>query len=265
MAVSNRAKIKIVREKPKNGAARTSSRPPGRPAAGEQGGADRASIFRAGLKLAETVPLQDLSIVSLARYMGITPALVHYYVGSRDLLTSGILNLFYKETVKGWPAETGDWQHDVVVAAERLYQHLFAYPGIAAYLVQKNEYRVIQEVEEGETDYGLQFLECFAGTIRSVGLPPERTAIYIHMMREFLFVISYRAAYELFPSNQRKQLEKTVSRLSPEQWPNVLYPQKALLQIDGDLVFREVIELFLLGMARDRGKTRLSAVGAGRK
>jgi AcrR family transcriptional regulator len=265
MAVSKRGKNKTAVAKAKKGAARTTSRPPGRPAAGEEGGADRASIFRAGLKLAETVPLQDLSIVSLARSMGITPALVHYYVGSRDLLTSGILNLFYKDTVRRWPAATSDWQHDVVLAAERLYEHLFAYPGVAAYLVQKNEYRVIQEVEEGETDYGLQFLECFARTIRGVGLTPERTGIYIHMMREFLFVTSYRAAYELFPSDQRKQLEKTISRLSPEQWPNVLYPQRALLQIDGDLVFREVIELFLLGMARDRGNARLSAIGSGPK
>src|SRR4029434_8909416 len=114
-------------------------------------------------------------------------------------------------------------------------------------------------------DAGLRVLDSLARTILGVGLTPERTGIYIHMMREFLFVTSYRAAYELFPSDQRKQLEKHSSGLSPEQWPNVLYPQRALLQIDGDLVFREVIELFLLGMARDRGNARLSAIGSGPK
>src|SRR3546814_9965900 len=90
------------------------SRPPGRPSASEPERASRASIFRAGLELTKSVPLQDLSIVGLARSMDITPALVHYYVGSRDHLTSGIMNLFYKGTVKNWPAQTGDWQQDEI-------------------------------------------------------------------------------------------------------------------------------------------------------
>jgi len=238
------------------------SRSPGRPSAGEPERASRASIFRVGLKLTKTVPLQDLSIVSLARSMDITPALVHYYVISRDRLTSGIINLFYKGTVKNWPAQTGDWQHDVVNAAEHLYMQLLAYPGIAAYLVQKNEYRVVQETEEGETDFGLQLLECFIGTVRSVGLSPERTSIYSHMIREFLFSTAHRTTFGLFPSQQRQELEKTIAKLSPDKWPNITFPQEALLEIDGDLVFHEGIELFLLGMARDRSKERLKAVGA---
>src|SRR3546814_16150787 len=82
--------------------------------------------------------------------MDITPALVHYYVGSRDHLTSGIMNLFYKGTVKNWPAQTGDWQHDVVNAAEHMYMHLLESPGIEAHLVQKNEYRSENESRLGK-------------------------------------------------------------------------------------------------------------------
>src|SRR3546814_659896 len=153
MAGSKKASVKVAAGRPRKTTALAISRPPGRPSASEPERASRASIFRAGLELTKSVPLQDLSIVGLARSMDITPALVHYYVGSRDHLTSGIMNLFYKGTVKNWPAQTGDWQHDVVNAAEHLYMHLLAYPGIAAYLVQKNEYRVVQDTEEGETDF----------------------------------------------------------------------------------------------------------------
>src|SRR3546814_20991752 len=99
----------------------------GRPSASEPERASRASIFRAGLELTKYVPLQDLSIVGLASSMDIKPDLVHYYVGSRDHLTSGNMNLVYKGTVKNWPAKTGDWQHDVVNADENMYMHILKY------------------------------------------------------------------------------------------------------------------------------------------
>ncbi len=240
-------------------------RRPGRPPANEPERANRASIMRAGLKLTKSVALQDLSIVGLARSMDITPALVHYYLGSREQLTSGIINLFYKGAVRKWPEQTGNWHHDVVSVSEHLYGHLLAYPGIAAYLVQKNEFRVVQATEGDDTDFGLQLLELFIGTIRSVGLSAERTSIYTHMMREFLFSTAHRTTCELFPSQQREELEKTIAKLSPEKWPNVTFPQESLLEIDGDRVFHEGIELFLLGMERDRSNERLKAAKVRRK
>src|SRR3546814_13476830 len=86
---------------------------------------------------------------------------------------------------------------------------------------------------------------CFIGTVRSVGLSPERTSIYTHMIREFLFSTAHRTTFELFPSQQREELEKTIAKLSPEKWPNVTFPQESLLEIDGDRVFHEGIELFM--------------------
>lgn len=48
----------------------------------------RISILRAALKLAVKTALQDLSIVTVAKSMGVTPALIHYYIGGREWLTS---------------------------------------------------------------------------------------------------------------------------------------------------------------------------------
>jgi AcrR family transcriptional regulator len=258
-----RARAKPVRVRAAKSA--PAPRRPGRPSADEPERANRASILRAGLKLTRSVALQDLSIVGLARSLDITPALVHYYLGSREQLTSGIINLFYKGAVRKWPEQTGDWHQDVVSASEHLYGQLLAHPGIAAYLVQKNEFRVVQATEGEDIDYGLQLLELFIGTIRSVGLSPERTSIYTHMMREFLFSTAHRATFELFPSQQREELEKTMAKLSPEKWPNVTFPQQSLLEIDGDRVFHEGIELFLLGMERDRSNERMKAAKVRRK
>src|SRR3546814_15858318 len=96
--------------------------------------------------------------------------------------------------------------------------------------------------------------------IWSVGLSPERTSIYTHMIREFLFSTAHRTTFELFPSQQREELEKNIAKLSPEKWPNVTFPQESLLEIDGDRVFHEGIELLMLGMARDRKIGRASSV-----
>src|SRR3546814_18861059 len=85
------------------------------------------------------------------------------------------------------------------------------------------------------------------------------------MIREFLFSTAHRTTFELFPSQRREELEKTIAKLSPEKWPNVTFPQESLLEIDGDRVFHEGIELFMLGMARDRSQVRLKAVGVKRR
>src|SRR3546814_14995797 len=108
MAGSKKASVEVAAGRPRKTTALAISRPPGRPSASEPERASRASIFRAGFELTKSVPLQDLSIVGLARSMDITPALVHYYVGSRDHLPPGIMNLFYMGTVKNSPAQRAD-------------------------------------------------------------------------------------------------------------------------------------------------------------
>jgi len=99
------------------------ARGPGRPPAADGRSVSRASILRAALRLAKETPLQDLSILMVARSMKIAPGLVHYYLGGRDWLTSGVINLFYKELVKNWPAETGVWEDDLRAAAKLVYGH----------------------------------------------------------------------------------------------------------------------------------------------
>src|SRR3546814_11805911 len=119
-----------------------------------------------------------------------------------------------------------------------------------AYLVQKNEYRVVQDTEEGETDFGLQLLECFIGTVRSAGLSPERTSIYTHMIRELLLSTAHRTTFETFPSQQRDELEKTIAKLSPETCTTVPFRQDSLLEIDVDRGFNGGVNLFLVVISR---------------
>ena len=63
--------------------------------------------------MARATPLQELSIVRVAKDLGVTPALIHYYLDGRDALTSGVMNAFYKEMQLDWPLLTSHWREDV--------------------------------------------------------------------------------------------------------------------------------------------------------
>ena len=129
-------KISVDEEsKPQRTPSKGAGRRPGRPAANAKGGISRQSILQTALKLSKSVALQDLSIVVVARAMDVTPALIHYYIGGRDWLTSGIMNLFYKGLIRKCPEPTGDWEQDVASSAKLFFDHLEAYPGVSAYLV----------------------------------------------------------------------------------------------------------------------------------
>ncbi|WP_313802461.1 TetR/AcrR family transcriptional regulator [Sphingobium sp.] len=228
------------------------TRRPGRPPASEKGEISRQSIIEAALKLSKTISLQDLSIVVVARSMNVTPALIHYYIGGRDWLTSGVMNLFYKSLLRKWPQPTGDWEEDLVAAGRRLFTHLSAYPGIAAYLVSHNRFRIFQMVGLGDRDYGVEMLERFAGIVRQAGLSPERTGIYTHLIMDFLISTAHGTSQKLFPSEHRQFLEEKVAKLDQEKSANILFARVSPLHLDGALAFEEGISLFKLGLQRDR-------------
>lgn len=205
------------------------------------------------MKLAKTIPLQDLSIVTVARTMNVTPALIHYYIGGRDWLTSGIMNLFYKSLLSKWPEETGDWREDVVSVARNFFDHLSVYPGIAAYLVSNGRFRIFQMTAFGDRDYGLEAFEQLVGRLRKVGLSSERTAAYTNMLSELTINTAHRACHELIPKEHRRFLEERIAQLDPEKAPNIMFVNMSpILLLEGRQGFKEGIGLCLLGMEHDR-------------
>lgn len=230
------------------------ARGPGRPPASEKGGVSRQSILQAALKLSKTVPLQDLSIVVVARTINVTPALIHYYIGGRDWLTSGIMNLFYKNLLRKWPQETGDWRKDIFAAAKVFFDSLSTYPGIASYLSTNSRFRIFQLTAFGDRDYGVEVLDKMTGCVRSAGLSPARTGIYTHLVTDFVINNAHSTSHKLFPGEHRQFLEEKLTKLDPEKSPNIVYAKTAPLQLDGLVVFEEALGLFMLGIEKDLEK-----------
>lgn len=223
-------------------------RGPGRPQSSEGGNVNRNTILKTALKLSMTLALQDLSIVTVAKAMKVTPALIHYYIGGRDWLTSGIMNLFYKDLLRKWPAETGEWKADLLAAARVIYEQFSRYGGVAAYAVSNSRFRVFQLTAFGDRDYGVEMLDRFTGRVRAAGLSGERTGIYSNQFIEFIISTGHGTSHHIFPSEHQQFLEEKSSKLDPEKYPNLIFAQHAPLTIDGLLAFNEGCRLFLLGM-----------------
>lgn len=221
----------------------------------------RQTILRTALKLSKSVPLQDLSIVVVARSMGVTPALIHYYIGGRDWLTSGIMNLFYKSVFRKSPEISGDWERDVHNAAKNLFDHLVTYPGIAAYLVSNHRFRIFQLTAFGDRDYGAEVLNRFAGLVRSAGLSAERMGLQTQLIQEFVISTAHQATHDLLPADHRQFFEEKLAALDPVRMEHIIFGKVTPLQLNGESLFKEGISLFLLGIERDRKIEGLAGAG----
>lgn len=236
--------------------ASATKRRPGRPDSKNAGNISRTTILRAAMKLAVKTPLQDLSIVTVAKSMSVTPALIHYYLGGRDWLTSGVMNLFYKDVLRKWPKPTDNWRTDIEAACTCLYDSFLRYAGIAAYVVSNSRFRVFQLTAFGDRDYGVEMLDRFIGLVLKTGMSPERTGIYASQMIDFITQTGHSAALHLYPAEHRAFLDEKVSKLDVSRYPSINAVSFAPMEIDGQLALREGLDLFFLGIAAEgRGLT----------
>ena len=73
----------------------------------------REQILDKATQLAKTESLDDISMVGLARELNVAPALIHYYIGSREDLISGVANRYKKVLLeRARPLTLDEWQHD---------------------------------------------------------------------------------------------------------------------------------------------------------
>lgn len=226
-------------------------RRPGRPDSKNAGNVNRAMILRAAMKLAAKTPLQDLSIVTVAKSMSVTPALIHYYIGGRDWLTSGVMNLFYRDVLRKWPKPGDDWRKNLEEATHCLYMQYVRYAGIAAYVVSNSRFRVFQLTAFGDRDYGVEVLDRFTGLVRATGMRSDRTGIYASQMIDFITQTGHSAALHLYPAEHRAFLDDKSSKLEEARYPNISFARFAPLEIDGELAIREGLALFFLGIAAE--------------
>ena len=220
----------------------------GRPPVSENGLLDRNLIIACAFQMSRSTPLQDLSIVRVARELGVTPALIHYYLNGRDALTSGVMNAFYREMLSEWPSSTGDWRVDAEAVVRRVYDVHVSYPGIAAYVVAHNRYRLKQILVEGETDYGILLFENVVAAAREAGFDSYRTAMWSHLLIEFVVSMAFAAVRHRFPGEHGDHLDRIFAELDPKTFPNMSFVRKDYVRLNAGEAFSEALKLMLAGI-----------------
>jgi AcrR family transcriptional regulator len=253
MATVKKDNKKILRKKV---ASRPKTRPlrrRGRPSGAESALLDRTTILSIAVQLTKSVPLADISIIRVARELGVTPALIHYYMGGRDAVTSGVMNFFYRQLVEDWPQNSGsDWRHYLEVVAGTVYRAYIRYPGVAAYVVSHNRFRMVQSPAKAEVDYGIQFFERFSAAVMAIGFDPTSTSTYGHLLMEFIISSAHATVRHMWPGEHRDFLDRKLSALDPVQFPAAHYVREGLIKLNASAAFTVGLGLLLQALELNR-------------
>ena len=222
-------------------------------------------ILQRALRLAKTIPLEEVSIVRLSKEFDVTPAAIHYYVSTRSVLISGVMNGFYRELHKSLPpraADSGskdsgnkdsgnkgwrnkDWRDDAQACAEALCRMLRAYKGVTHYLISNNQLRLGQLPSSAERDYGLMVFDRVVGAFKDAGFGAENAALAWHLLAQTALSVSHSEAVGNIP----KQTQKAVlRRIGPErirEFPGVAFAFEKLTELDAELNRKASFEMML--------------------
>lgn len=238
-------------------------RKPGRPkrvddAAYRRGRAARAAvtpllsrehILERATELAKEEPLAELSMVGLAREFGVTPALIHYYVGSRDDLISGVVNRYFRARVERFEPPTGDWRADLENIARVSYELAVEHGGVLRYIFSHNRYRLFQKVAPGETDYGLVFFDRFARAFADGGFTPKQGALGYHLLLQFVLSCAYAEVGHQLPVEHERYVYERLVAAPRADFPGAHFLAKPFSRLDAESVFVAGLRLLLDGFA----------------
>lgn len=213
---------------------------------------NRDQIVACGLELARSIPLQDLSIVRIAQELKVTPALIHYHVEGREVLTSAIVKKFMRELVEKWPQPAGKWRSDLEAVARTMYGHFLSYPGISAFFVAKNRFEVFTSALEKDDERALfEYLDLFFGAFRSVGMEADRVAPYSIVFLQFIHSSAHHTASRHWPV-ENKPLRSHLAKLETKGFDNIGFLRDSYLRVTSDSAFEAGLKLVLDGLAAER-------------
>ena len=217
----------------------------GAPANGTAPVLSREQILDRATTLAKVEPLGDISMVGLARELGVTPTLIHYYIGSRDDLISGVANRYFKERISRLQPLTGDWQGDLRREATQSFKMWVEYGGVLRYMMSHNRFRLFQQVSEGETDYGVLYLDRLAGIFRKGGFTPKQAAIGYHLLSQYVMSSAYAEVSRQLPAFHEHYIRGQIESRPAEQLPGAHYFAEAFSTLDSATSFPEGLRLLI--------------------
>ncbi|MEX3950759.1 TetR/AcrR family transcriptional regulator [Paraburkholderia sp. EG287B] len=209
----------------------------------------RNVIIERASEMAKTLPLDQVSMVQLAKEFGVAPGLIHYYLGSRDDLISGVLNGYYRRRLEALPALTGNWRSDVEIIARTSYSLAREMPGVSLYVASHNRFRLFQAVAPGEIDYGMALFNHITSAFLQGGFAADRAALAYHLLAQYLLSSSISAAGRQSPAEHSTYLRGKFDEVPDDRYPAAKIVGAAFSRLSSEQAFDEGLKLLLDGFA----------------
>jgi len=119
-----------------------------------------------------------------------------------------------------------------------------------------NRYRLFQDVEADETDYGIVFFDRLAACVRQAGMNPSRTAMFVHLLLQHVLASAYQQTSHQLPGDHHAFLLSRLNRIDARERPNVHFVLEAFSSLNGDAAFQAGLNLLIEGMAGATGHSR---------
>ncbi|MFY3551224.1 TetR/AcrR family transcriptional regulator [Achromobacter insolitus] len=216
----------------------------------DQATLSRATIIERAIALARETSLEQISMVQLARDFGVAPGLIHYYLGGRDKLISGVLNNYYRERLARMPPLTGNWRADIEAIARVSLNYAVENPGVSTYVASHNRFRLFQDVESGETDFGAAFFNHVTTAFMQGGFSAEQVALAYHLLAQFLVASSRAEASKQLPVYHRDFIRSRLDAMPADRYPGARYVSDAFSSLNTELAFEAGLGILLDGIAQ---------------
>lgn len=228
-------------------------------------GISREMIIRCTLDLARKESLSEISMVRVARELGVAPGLVHYYMGSRDKLLSCVINEVFRERMQAMAELTGDWRRDVENIIGTMLEVTNHWPGLWTYVVTRNRSRLFQDVEAGETDHGLLFFDHLGRVLKEAGFPRSQAALMFYLLMLFVTSIGAERENRQAPNMHRDFIMNYVSRFDRHAVPGAAFLAEPFSKLQNETGYKTGLKLLLDGMEPWRKPPSASAAKRAKK
>lgn len=206
-------------------------------------------IIDTALELCQEVPLADLSIVHLAREIGVTPASLHYYLDGRNGLVSGVISKYFELLLPCFELGRSDtWEPRVRRVATALYHAQVQYKGVTSYFISHNKFRLVQdEAPTGKGAFGIRYLESMLQLFLDRPFPVKAAVANSHHLVRFIGASAHSAGGKQLPGQHGVFIEDRLSCTDPREFPAVHKALKFFVAFGADEAFKSGLAILLRG------------------
>lgn len=248
MTVSTTKKADTKAAEPAKRATRAGRRPRGDGAEGPAS-LSREQVLAHAMALAQSESVADITIARLARELGVTTSLIHYFVGSRDELLSAVFNHTLKIRSESFPELTGRWREDLEAQLRQTHQYQLKWKGITTYVATHNRHRLFQRVGPGEVDYGLVFFDRIGRILKSAGLSRPHAALAYHLVMLFLTAVASAHVHRQEPAEHQAYLREHLELFPRKDYEGAYFLMPEFSRLSTATTFEEGMRLLLDGIS----------------